>query len=192
VRFAEGEPQASYKIRQPTARGEASSGATAPSTQPAVYWDDRDNDANPEEGFTFYREGTPTPPEYEGHEKGYEVGLAAPVAEASTVGGGTIGSERGFNLGTQGQREVSLADSNEMSPTAKKRMLWAIIAVGVLILIGVGVGVGVGLTRGRSAASAEPVEGPSTRCVMFRSGVRAVSLETRSNLATAACIRRQR
>ncbi|KAK3311048.1 uncharacterized protein B0T15DRAFT_60001 [Chaetomium strumarium] len=162
VRFAEGEPQASHKIHQPTARREGSSGATAPATQPAVFWDDRDNDANVEEGFTFYREGTPTPPEYEGHEKGYGAGGAAPVAEASTVGGGTIGSERGFNLGTPGQREVSLADSNEMSPTAKKRMLWAIIAVGILMLVGVGVGLGVGLTKGRSTASAEPLEGPST------------------------------
>ncbi|KAK4151105.1 hypothetical protein C8A00DRAFT_17445 [Chaetomidium leptoderma] len=169
VRFAEGEPQASYKISQPTPKRDNPATGKSSTAQPAVYWDDRDNEAN-FEAYTFYREGTPTPPEYEtpekrsGHEGG---GLAPPVAESSTIGGGTIGSDRDFGLGSHNNQghasNWSLADSNDMSRATKKRVLWIIIAVGVLILIGVGVGVGlgVGLAKGKGPA-AEPVEGPSS------------------------------
>lgn len=172
VRFAEGEPQASYQIRQPTARRERPSRTAPSAAQPALYWDerefDRESDANLA-GYTFYREGTPTPPEYESSEKrlgdGAGGGLAAPVAESSTAAGGTVASDRGFNLGHPDQGEAgnwSLADSNEVSPVTRRRLLWAIIAIGLLILIGiaVGVGVGLGVSKGEGPA-AESVQGTS-------------------------------
>jgi hypothetical protein len=144
-----------------------------------VYWDnkgggkeaDRESDANLA-GYTFYREGTPTPPDYETPEKGRGGrGLAAPVAEGSTAGGGTINSDRDLLPGPLEQNEMgnwSLADSNEMSPRTKKRVLWIIIAVGVFVLIGIAVGVGVGLGVGLQNGEgpmAEPA-GESSRSVV--------------------------
>jgi hypothetical protein len=160
VRFAEGEPQASYKIYQPTPRRERPPPAASSAAQPAVYWDnkggndreiDRESDANLA-GYTFYREGTPTPPDYEAPEKrlGHGGGLPAPGGETSTAGGGTIRSDGDW----------SLADNNDVSPARKKRVLWAIIAAVVLIVIALGVGLGVGLSQGKGAA-ADPVQAPS-------------------------------
>ncbi|KAK4039733.1 hypothetical protein C8A01DRAFT_36268 [Parachaetomium inaequale] len=161
VRFAEGEPQASYKIYQPTPRRERPPPAASSAAQPAVYWDNkggndreihRESDANLA-GYTFYREGTPTPPDHEAPEKrlGHGKGLAAPVTDTSTAGGGTIRSDGDW----------SLADSNDVSPARKKRVLWAIIAAVVLIVVALGVGLGVGLSQGKAAA-ADPVQAPSS------------------------------
>ncbi|KAL2136459.1 hypothetical protein VTI74DRAFT_3478 [Chaetomium olivicolor] len=178
VRFAEGEPQASYRIYQPTARPEGQPAATSSAPYPpSVYWDDRDNASqltadNPPAGYTFYREGTPPPPDDEGSEKrlGYGPGLAAHVGEGSTVGGGTASSDREFNFGPRseggngnGNWNWSVGGSDKTSPTAKKKLLWAIIVAGVLILIGVAVGVGVGLGVGlKSKGSAEPIGGAAS------------------------------
>ncbi|SPQ19187.1 d01851cc-64ce-4463-ba05-69fda98c4928 [Thermothielavioides terrestris] len=175
VRFAEGEPQASYRIYQPTPRRERPATATTGSTdqQPAVYWDDRENDQENDpnlQAYTFYREGTPTPPEYESHEKalGPGPGLGAPVAESSTLGGGTIGSDGDLNVRARSQGETShwsLPNSRETSVVGGKRMFRTVIAIGVLVLLcvalGLGVGLGVGLSQQKSAV-VESVPGPSS------------------------------
>jgi len=175
VRFAEGEPQATYTIHQPTPRRERAAAApSASSTQPAVYWDerrpdrdiDRESDANLA-GYTFYREGTPTPPDYETPEKrlGHHGhgGFGGPIAESSTIGGGTIGSERDFNLGHHNDNgNWSVAGSNGKSPSARKRTLWISIAVGILLLIGIAVGVGVGVSLNMSKGRAPAVEATQT------------------------------
>lgn len=168
VRFAEGEPQATYTIHQPTPRRERAAAAPSSSTtQPAVYWDergpdrdiDRDSDANLA-GYTFYREGTPTPPDYETPEKrlghhGHGGGFGGPIAENSTIGGGTIGSERDFNLGHHNDNGNWSGNGSHGKPfSAKKRTLWISIAVGVLLLIGIAVGVGVGVSLNMSKGKA--------------------------------------
>ncbi|KAK4096368.1 hypothetical protein N658DRAFT_436256 [Parathielavia hyrcaniae] len=187
VRFAEGTPQAvSYKTYQSSSRPDSPSAATASSaalrpgpgprpapSQPAVYWDgddDRDSDISPA-GYTFYREGTPPPPEYEALEKHRGYGGAVPPAttEGSTAGGGTISSDRAFTPAVLSQGQTSnwsLATSNDgASPITKKRVLWVLIAAGVLIIIGVAVGVGVGLGLGLSrtqGSAAEPAVSSSS------------------------------
>jgi hypothetical protein len=169
VRFAEGEPQATYTVHHQAPSRRAARSAAAAAAQPPVYWDerdpdrdnDRDSDANLA-GYTFYREGTPTPPDYEGPEKrnghhGHGAGLGGPIGENSTIGGGTAASDREFNLGPHHHGDNgnwSIADSNDMSTTTRKRMLWVLIAVGIFILVGIGVGVGlgVGLSKGKGTS----------------------------------------
>lgn len=166
MRFAEGIPEPSQKkIHQPAPRRLRPSAAAAAAATPAVYWDDRDNDANLEQ-YTFYREGTPTPPEEETHEKALgHGGPPGPVAEGSAASGGVGGSDRDFSLGPLANGEPgnwSLADSSDISPTTKRRVFWAIIGAGILLLIGIAVGVGVGLGVGLSRRqSGEPAEDPS-------------------------------
>ncbi|KAH6854762.1 hypothetical protein B0I37DRAFT_39150 [Chaetomium sp. MPI-CAGE-AT-0009] len=175
VRFAQGEPQASYTIYQPTPSREQSHAAASVAAPPAVYWDnkkhdsDRESDANLA-GYTFYREGTPPPPDYEGPEKrlGRGGGPAAPIGESSTVGGGTIRSDGGHSIGPLNPLDTtnwSLAHGNDPPPAKRKKVLWAIIAAGVLIIIalavGLGVGLGVGL-RKEKGPSADAVEQPSS------------------------------
>ncbi|KAL2024270.1 hypothetical protein VTK56DRAFT_9426 [Thermocarpiscus australiensis] len=155
VRFAEEAPAPSDEIHRPTPRREKPPDAEPSSPTPAVYWDDRDNDANLEE-YTFYREGTPTPPEYESQEKGLgHARLATPIAGSSATG---VGSDRAFNLRPFSRDDTgkgSLADSRDMSPATKKRVFWIVIAIGALVLIGIAVGLGVGLGVGRSKESAD-------------------------------------
>ncbi len=183
VRFAEGEPQATYTVHHQSTSRRTRPAAAA--VQPPVYWDerdpdrdiDRDSDANLA-GYTFYREGTPTPPDYEAPEKrnGYHghshgASLGGPIGENSTIGGGTAESDREFNLGPRHPGDAgnwSVADSNDMSPATRKRMLWVLVIVGIIILVGVGVGVGlgVGLSKGKgtSAKSAEVTSRSVTLC----------------------------
>jgi hypothetical protein len=174
VRFAEGEPQASYRIYQPSSRPSvvtASSAALPSAAPPAVYWDgddDRDSNRASLAGYTFYREGTPPPPEYENPEKrlGYGGPPPVPGAEGSTAGGGTIASDRDFSQGPLnqgGHSNWSVADSTDAFPARARRISWTIIAVGVLILIAVAVGVGVGLGVGLPKGEGPAVEatGPS-------------------------------
>lgn len=146
VRFAEGGPQT---IFQPTPRRDRPPTTTTDSTgQPAVYWDDRDNDPNTS-GYTFYREGTPTPPEYGSHEKGlgHGRGLAGPAGEGSTAGAGAFGSEADINQwnlppGTQSNRPLWGME--------RKRLIAIVILVLICVAIGLGVGLGVGLSRGKT------------------------------------------
>jgi hypothetical protein len=115
-----------------------------------VYWDDRD-ETNLDQ-YTFYREGTPPPSDYEIHEKTLGHGdLNAPVAESSAASGGVGGSERNW----------SLTDSNDLGPTTKNRAFWIKVAVAVLIVIGIAVGLGAGLGVGLSRPSAQPAQQPS-------------------------------
>ncbi|GAB1311520.1 hypothetical protein MFIFM68171_01730 [Madurella fahalii] len=173
VRFAEGIPEPSQKkIHQPVPRRVRPSPAA---TTPAVYWDDRENDANLEQ-YTFYREGTPTPPEDRTHEKALgHGGLPAPVAESSAAGEGVAGSDRDFSIGPLGNgesRNWSLAGSSDLAPTTKKRVFWVIVVSGVLLLIGIAVGVGVGLGVGLSRRqSGQPAEDPSRRLMQSSSSL---------------------
>ncbi|KAK4135828.1 hypothetical protein BT67DRAFT_355499, partial [Trichocladium antarcticum] len=63
---------------------------------PDVYWDDResrDPDANLAQ-YTFYREGTPTPPEHDSRDRGSGHGrLAAPVAGNPAAGGAGLSAQ---------------------------------------------------------------------------------------------------
>lgn len=177
VRFAEGEPQASYTIYQPTPKREPSHAAASLAAPPAVYWDnkkhndsDRESDANLA-GYTFYREGTPPPPGHEGPEKrpGRGGGPAAPIGESSTVGGGTIRSDADYSIGPLNPLDTNWDpnDRNSMPPAKRKKVRWAITAAVALIIIAIAVGLGVGLGVGLSknkGAHADAVEQPS-RCV---------------------------
>lgn len=164
VRFAEEVPELSQKkIHHPVpVRRAAPSAKAEPAATPAVYWDDRETDANFEQ-YTFYREGTPTPPEDEGHEK--VLGHGAPVAEGSAASGGVGGSDRDFNLGPRGNGEAgnwSLGGSTDLSTVTRKRAFWGMVVAGVVVLIGIAVGVGVGLGVGLSKGQGgQPGEEPS-------------------------------
>ncbi|KAL2268818.1 hypothetical protein VTJ83DRAFT_3664 [Remersonia thermophila] len=115
VRFAEGEPQVSYRIPQqqpppPAAIGVAITTPNRSSIGPSVFWDDgvsakdveREGDANLA-GYTFYREPTPPLPGEDPlrKETGYGAvrggaGGAAGAAAAAAGGGG--GGEAGGGL----------------------------------------------------------------------------------------------
>lgn len=169
VRFAEEDAEPSRKVYQPTPRHQKLP-AAASSATPAVYWDDRDNDANLAQ-YTFYREGTPTPPELEGERNDFGHGrpLDASVASSSAAGGGAAaGSEHEYNNGPVSLGGTSVSDSNgnpRMSPTKKKKIIRAIIVIGVLIIIGIAVGVGVGLGVGLANRPAEQQAGGASRSI---------------------------
>jgi hypothetical protein len=141
-----------------------------------VYWDnkkhndsDRESDANLA-GYTFYREGTPPPPDYEGPGKrSGRGGPATVIGESSTVGGGTIRSDADYSIGPLNPLDTNWSqnDGNSIPPAKRKKVRWAIIAAGVLIIIAIAVGLGVGLGVGlpkQKGAHTDAVEQPS-RCV---------------------------
>ena len=168
VRFAEEEePEpSSSKLHQPTPTRPTPSAATSTGVAPDVYWDDResrDPDANLAQ-YTFYREGTPTPPEHDSQDRGLgHGGLAAPVAESSAGGGGGFGS--GADAFNHSQGGTSLAESKKMAPATKKKMIRALIVVGVLIIVGIAVGVGAGFGVKLSRKGSEEVVEGSARFV---------------------------
>ncbi|EAQ89483.1 hypothetical protein CHGG_06102 [Chaetomium globosum CBS 148.51] len=173
VRFAEGEPQASYTIHQPTPKREQHHAAASVAAPPAVYWDnkkhndsDRESDANLA-GYTFYREGTPPPPDYEGPGKRLGRGGPGTIGESSTVGGGTIRSNGDYSIGPLNPLETNWSqnDGNNPPPTKRRKVLWAIIAAAVLVIVAIAVGLGVGLGVGlpkQKGAHADAVEQPTS------------------------------
>lgn len=160
MRRAEEDPEPS-KLHQPTPRypRPAVSAASA-GDAPDVYWDDResrDPDADLAQ-YTFYREGTPTPPEHDSRDRGFGHGrLAAPVAGNPAAGGAGFGGDHAFGAHRPG--ETSVGDKKGMAPATRKKIIRAVIILGVLLVIGVAVGVGAGLGVGRSKKSEEQVEG---------------------------------
>lgn len=176
-RFSRTETLAGFRIYQPSRRRDRSPAAASSAALPSVYWDNKKNkeidgesDANLA-GYTFYREPTPTPPEFEDSEKrvGHGGPRLAAFTDSSTAGGGTIRSD-----GDHSQRPLNLggaagwnggADNNSIaiSPRTKKKALWGIFAIGALVLIGVAVGVGVGLGIGLKAKgeTVKPTDIPS-------------------------------
>ncbi|KAK4170435.1 hypothetical protein QBC43DRAFT_6030 [Cladorrhinum sp. PSN259] len=162
VRFAEGKPEPDSTTLQPVPRVSRPSQPAAaplpPPPGPAVYWDDRDVDresvaytANTAqlEQYTFYREPTPPPADYDVPEKHPGRGIAAggPIVGSSSLGG--AGSDR--NIPHNETSNWSLADSREGPSKGKKRLFWIILAIGILMIIGVAVGVGVGVSMGRKS-----------------------------------------
>jgi len=174
VRFAEEEPglEVYHPPSQP-ARGhnnqhQARFGAATPATTsaadtaPEVYWaDDNDNDPNASK-YTFYREGTPTPPEYdEQHEKGAGFAFGGGAAGLGAAGAGSQGISDVFpahgNDGhSGGSTHGSQPDGDGVSPSKRRKFRWVIIVFVVLCVIipvAVGTGLGLGLKKPGSAGA---------------------------------------
>lgn len=154
VRFAPQPSSPNSSSGRPSSRrGKAS--PLPPPPGPSIYWDDRNNDTTENlDHYTFYREGTP-PPEAEAQDKesSQQRGAVNPVAEGSAAGGGNA-SDREYGQPEQSELGAwSVADSNVTNPAKSRRLLWIIVALGVLLLVGVAVGVGVGLGIGLKKTS---------------------------------------
>lgn len=165
VRFAEEEP--GLEVYQPDKKTKA--GPSAADNAPEVYWADDDiNEANASQ-YTFYREGTPTPPEYEEHEKG-GYGFGASAAGSAAVGAGASTSNRGGNFvnihfdpppGSAGAED---GGSGKPRRGWRKRR-WVALALALLFVIlpiTLGVGLGVGL---KNRWSGSPAPAPASRSV---------------------------
>lgn len=171
VRFAEEEPGLEVYHPQPQparSHNQARFGAATPAatstadTAPEVYWaDDNDNDPNASK-YTFYRESTPTPPEYdEQHEKGTGFafgGGAAGLGTAGVAGQGIadVFPARGNGGPGSGSLRGSHSDDDGVSPSKRRKFRRVIILFVVLFVItpiAVGTGLGVGLKKPGSAAA---------------------------------------
>ncbi|KAH8883283.1 hypothetical protein GQ53DRAFT_752999 [Thozetella sp. PMI_491] len=127
-------------------KGEKSSKGAAPPVG-GVYWSE-EGDPN-ESQYTFYREGTPTPPEYndEDRERALQYGR--------TPGG--RGHGRGPSQGT-----IPSFDPPPLHPFGgrvcgmRKRLFWALVIIFgvILVAVGIGAGVGVGLARKSTSSNA--------------------------------------
>ncbi|KAK3330709.1 hypothetical protein B0H66DRAFT_72746 [Apodospora peruviana] len=174
VRFAEEEQQPGPEaIVQPTPhlrlREKASSPAAAvESTAPEVYWapddDDRTNDDRNLSKYTFYREGTPTPPEYdEGHHRKEALGYGGATGgfDSSGNGSGDMGggaqsyfppfNPTGPPRGADDEWSTASSDDPGMCGI-RKSAFWTIIGVIVLFLIALALGVGLGVGLARTGA----------------------------------------
>ncbi|KAK4174156.1 hypothetical protein QBC36DRAFT_334236 [Triangularia setosa] len=171
VRFAEEGPEPVIYQHNPRRMQDDE---LSPPPGPAVYWDenesiaptrnqDRNSVANTADTanlaqYTFYRE--PTPPPYRPDEKGYGNDAASGRIAPASSAGGLPESERQLHL--QSQRS-NWSDDEEISPVARRKLLWIVIGVATLIIVGVavGVGVGVGVSMSRKP-SAEAQEQPKS------------------------------
>ncbi|KAK3955721.1 hypothetical protein QBC32DRAFT_22850 [Pseudoneurospora amorphoporcata] len=164
VRFTEERP--THHIYQPQPR--RSSPRTSPThgKAPEVYWadddgeDERKNDAkdNTEDSqYTFFREGTPTPPEYnDEHEKG--------LAAERAAGGGTVAGSYAASRSTVGSSLPPTEESRGCIGRHQQRwglrrgVLWAIIIAVILLVIvlPLSVGLGVGLSRSSKSTATDP------------------------------------
>lgn len=149
--------QQQQQQRQEGARGEESVGAATQSPTAAttsgrardrssistrgVYWSDETNPSQ----FTFYREGTPTPPEYAGDEEKNAGGEGRPTAASAAAAA----------LATARSIEPKEPRPPKKTICGMKRWpFWLLVAfVLVAIGVGVGVGVGIGVVRHRSRMS---------------------------------------
>jgi hypothetical protein len=142
LEVAEAPTLASSGVFQKEKRREEDGDGDGASQAPEVYmaWSDAAS-GNPV-GYTFYREGTPTPPEYDAHEKRLGEGMV--VAPHTTPLPPEYGeSERG---------------SEEDQPRlcgVRKRIFWGVLTLVAIVLftVAIGVGVGVGLSRTRSSTA---------------------------------------
>ncbi|KAK4218906.1 hypothetical protein QBC37DRAFT_164662 [Rhypophila decipiens] len=152
VRFAEEDPGLeAVQSQQPIlkSREDIPPGAVVAqsSSAPEVYWaDDRENEANLSQ-YTFLREPTPPPPDYdERHRKEYGYAAAVSGGRASRMEDG-----RAYPADGHGD-DWSSTSSTRVVCGIRKRAFWIIIAVVVLffIALALGVGLGVGLTKGNA------------------------------------------
>ncbi|KAK3363233.1 hypothetical protein B0T25DRAFT_33064 [Lasiosphaeria hispida] len=183
VRFAEEEP--GLEVYHPPA---AKPREKAPvENAPEVYWaDDRENEANLSH-YTFYREDTPTPPEFDDREKavGYGAATAVVADRAAAAGGRGHGNFSQFD--TSGASSGSLGESQDGQPRINRKRLWVIVAIVLLCVtaIAVGVGVGVGKTKRTSSdAPAAAAAAASTSSVSIRASPTAASSSSRGLAGT--------
>ncbi|KAK0656221.1 hypothetical protein B0T16DRAFT_31520 [Cercophora newfieldiana] len=187
VRFAEEEAEPGLEVVEPTKglddgeKRRAGGGAGAGSTAPEVYWAD-DNDPDGAK-YTFYREGTPTPPEYEddhvpekaayGHGRGSHGAMpilaAAAMARAATARAslpGNGGASPTFESGGSG----GAAESQDGDPASRRKYRLTVLIIALLLIalpISIGVGLGVGLknralgSSGAAAGAAASSSSPS-------------------------------
>ncbi|KAK0737374.1 hypothetical protein B0T21DRAFT_347747 [Apiosordaria backusii] len=173
VRFAEEGPEPVIYQHNPR---RLQDDEPSPPPGPAVYWDenesiaptrnqDRNSIANTADTanlaqYTFYRE--PTPPPYRPEEKAFGNDAASGRIAPTSSAGGIPESERQLHL--QPQRS-NWSEDEEMSPVAKRKLLWIIIGIAIVIIgvaVGVGVGVGVSVARKSSAEAQEQSESSTT------------------------------
>jgi len=167
VRFAEEEPGLEVleapKGLDGAEKGRASSEARAgagAASAPEVYWAPDGDDNDPDSAkYTFYREGTPTPPEYEddggekagfGHSRGSHgavpVLAAAAIARAATARASLPGNGNASPTYSPGGMEEGSQGGESQSTTRKRWALLIGIAVALIVIpIAIGVGLGVGL-----------------------------------------------
>ncbi|KAK3941968.1 hypothetical protein QBC46DRAFT_87249 [Diplogelasinospora grovesii] len=148
---------------------------------PEVYWADdvTDADANLEAQYTFYREGTPTPPESASDREkagegashgeggvaalgqssvaaefaGFGFGFDPPAAEGSNWSRGSSGSGSGGGGGGGGSNSNSNSSHGNICGLSK-RAFWPLVAVLALLVVGLAVGVGVGISLSRKTSEA--------------------------------------
>lgn len=158
VRFAEEDPGLEAVHSQSALRAREKA---AVETAPEVYWaDDRSDGANLSQ-YTFYREGTPTPPDFEeGHkgELGYGAGAGA-VAEGSTS---RMGDFPPPNQHGQGGEDWSSTGSSQMVCGIRKTAFWTIIGLLILFFIALALGVGLGVGLHTTRIEAPPPTPSST------------------------------
>lgn len=164
VRFTEEQP--THHIYQSQPRRTSPRNSPTHGKAPEVYWaDDDDRDGrrdtiisnNPADGqYTFFREGSPTPPEYnDEHEKGLAVDRAAAGSAAagsyatrSTVGGSLPPVEDSRGCIGRYQQKWGM----------RRGVFWAIIIAAILLVIvlPLGVGLGVGLSKSSKSSATDP------------------------------------
>jgi hypothetical protein len=128
-------------------------GPRRPGTAPEVYWSDDTNAAQSQ--YTFYREPTPTPPEYLEREKedGY-VGTRSPSPLPRRPGrSSTIALETALSIppADPGRR----SSRHETICGLKRWVFVGAVAGVVLLVLAVAIGVGVGVNAGKKANQAE-------------------------------------
>lgn len=160
-------PPAAARARDHASRDRAAS--------PEVYWSEARNQSPSQSQFTFYREGTPTPPEYAGDEE-EEVGGRR---DRGSGGGRRLGSGAGdpssATAAGAAAAEAAAAyetarsiEPKEPRPPKRKvcglsrRAFWLVVVL-VLLAVAVGVGVGVGIgVGGRQRSGRSTI---TSRCV---------------------------
>ncbi|KAK4454717.1 hypothetical protein QBC34DRAFT_139557 [Podospora aff. communis PSN243] len=168
VRFAEEEEEPGLEVLEApkgldgAEKGRASSAARAgvgAASAPEVYWAPDGDDNDPESAkYTFYREGTPTPPEYEddhvekagfGHARGSHgavpVLAAAAIARAATARASLPDHGHASPTYNSGGGMEEGQDGEPQSTRKRWALLIGIALVLIAIPIAIGVGLGVGL-----------------------------------------------
>jgi len=155
VRFAEEEPGPEAVPSQSTLRAHEKAPVE---TAPEVYWaDDRSDGANLSQ-YTFYREGTPTPPDYEeGHKRELGYGAGAVAGGSKSRMGDFPPDQHGH-----GGEDWSSTSSGQVVCGVRKSAFWTIIGLLILFFIALALGVGLGVGLNSSRTEAPPPTPSST------------------------------
>lgn len=150
LRFAE-EQRASWprSWHSKSDKGEKKEKSEKSRGPPGVYWSD-DAEAN-ESQYTFYRESTPTPPEYdEERERAIQYSRAIGMMGHGRSSQGTIPSFDAPPLHPFGSRVCGM----------RKGLFWAIVIITGVLLIAVGIGTGVGIGLAKNSAHSSSSTSP--------------------------------